>query len=424
MAAQAQPQLEQIAVAPEPERWSLALRVAFRFCAVYFGLYCLTTQIVSSIIQFVNIPNLTALQPVRWMVTWTAEHVFHITKTLVYQCSGSGDKTFDWVLDFCVLVTALLATVVWSAVDRKRANYRTAYKWFHLAMRLALGTQMLVYGFAKVVPAQMPFPFLTRLLEPYGNFSPMGVLWASIGASPAYEIFAGSCEAIGGMLLFFPRTAFLGALICLADLTEVFTLNMTYDVPVKLFSFHLILICVLLLAPDWRRIMSFIFQRASAASESLELFASRRANRISVGAQAIFGLTMIFAHGYYSWQGWHTFGGGAPKPALYGIWNVDGDNSAWRRVVFERFPVMYLQHGDDPFVQYSIAVDAQKNTIAIVKPASVLNSLSYKREGNELSIDGMLTGQPLHLRLHLFDRNSFLLVNRGFHWIQEFPFNR
>ncbi len=420
MAAQPQLQFEETAIAPESERWSLALRVAFRFCAVYFGLYCLTTQIVSSIIQFANIPNLTALQPVRGMVFWTAAHVFHITKTLVYEGSGSGDKTFDWVLDFCVLVTALLATAVWSGLDRKRANYQTAYKWFHLAMRLALGTQMLVYGFAKVVPAQMPFPFLTRLLEPYGNFSPMGVLWASIGSAPAYEIFAGSCEAIGGILLFFPRTAFLGALICLADLTEVFTLNMTYDVPVKLFSFHLILICLLLLAPDWRRIRNFVLKQASAASASSDLFGSKRANRIGVAAQATFGLVMIFAHGYYSWQGWHTFGGGAPKPALYGIWNAD-PGSEWRRVVFERFPVMYLQHGEDPFVQYRITVDAQKNTIAIAKPAA---TLSYRHDGDQLTLDGNLGGQPLHLRLHLLDRNSFLLVNRGFHWIQEFPFNR
>jgi hypothetical protein len=101
---------------------------------------------------------------------------------------------------------------------------------------------MLSYGMIKAIPLQMPAPGLTRLLEPFGRFSPMGVLWYSIGASRPYEIFAGCAELAGGILLFIPQTATLGALICLADSIQIFTLNMTYDVPVKPFSFHLIVL--------------------------------------------------------------------------------------------------------------------------------------------------------------------------------------
>jgi hypothetical protein len=61
-----------------------------------------------------------------------------------------------------------------------------------------------------------------------------------MGSAPAYEIFTGCAEVAGGLLLIVPRTATLGALISLADMIQVFTLNMTYDVPVKLFAFHLI----------------------------------------------------------------------------------------------------------------------------------------------------------------------------------------
>src|SRR5262249_59191874 len=102
-------------------------------------------------------------------------------------------------------------------------------------------TTMFSYGFIKMIPLEMLFPQLSRLIEPFGNFSPMGVLWASVGASPGYEICSGCVETLGGILLFIPRTATLGALICLANMTQVFVLNMTYDVPVKLFSFQLIL---------------------------------------------------------------------------------------------------------------------------------------------------------------------------------------
>ena len=51
------------------------------------------------------------------------------------------------------------------------------------------------------------------------------------GLGPAYEIFTGCAEVAGGLLLIVPRTATLGALISLADMSQVDTLNMTYDVP-------------------------------------------------------------------------------------------------------------------------------------------------------------------------------------------------
>ncbi len=39
-------------------------------------------------------------------------------------------------------------------------------------------------------------------------------------------------------------------------------------------------------------------------------------------------------------------------------------------------------------------------------------------------VDGRMDDHQVHLELQLTDRNNFLLVRRGFHWIQEFPFNR
>ena len=35
-----------------------------------------------------------------------------------------------------------------------------------------------------------------------------------------------------------------------------------------------------------------------------------------------------------------------------------------------------------------------------------------------------IDGHKTHIQLRLRDRNKFLLVNRGFHWIQEYPYNR
>ena len=214
---------------------------------------------------------------------------------------------FGWVMAFCLLVIATAATVVWSLLDRSRENYAELHKWFRLFVRFALAGQMIFYGMVKVIPIQMPYPSLTRLLQPFGTFSPMGVLLNSMGSAPAYEIFAGCAVVAGGLLLIVPRTATLGALISLADMIQVFMLNMTYDVPVKLFAFHLILLSCFLLAPDVPRLVRFLLlHRATSLSTQAQLFRGVRANRIALAAQIILGLWLVGMSCHYSWGVWST----------------------------------------------------------------------------------------------------------------------
>jgi uncharacterized membrane protein YphA (DoxX/SURF4 family) len=310
----------------QSSEWSALTRVVFRFCFVYFGIYCWSTQILTSMFPIPNldIPDPSTFWPIRPMVFWTAAHVFRVGKPLVYTGSGSGDKTFDWVLQFCMLVFAIVAAAVWSAFDRKRDNYTTVHKWFRLFLRFCLAGQMITYGIAKFVPLQMPFPNLTRLLERYGDFSPMGVLWSSIGASPSYEIFAGGAELLGGILLIFPRTTTLGALLCLADMIQVFMLNMTYDVPVKLLSFHLILLSLFLLAPDLRRLANFfLLNRAAGVPAHPPLFSGPNANRIALAAQIIVGVWLLGMNAYGAGSpGTNTAADEPSRPSTAsGMWN-------------------------------------------------------------------------------------------------------
>jgi uncharacterized membrane protein YphA (DoxX/SURF4 family) len=434
--------IEQESSVPRAQ-WGLGLRIAFRFCVAYFTLFSLSNQILGGllVVPKVNIPELSAFWPFRQITFWTATHVFHITRPLVYTGSGSGDKTFDWVLAFCLLVIAAAITCLWSILDRRRENYITFYKWFRLGMRFVLASEMFLYGIDKVIPLQMPFPFLTRLLEPYGNFSPMAVLWSSIGASRSYEIFAGCAETLGGILLLAPRTTTLGALVCLADMIQVFMLNMTDDVPVKLFSFHLILFSLFLLAPDARRMIDFFFtDRAAAPSRQPALFRSARANRLAVALQVAFGMYLLGMGVYSGIQAWHTYGGGRPKSALYGIWNVDEmsvdgqpraplftDKDRWRRVVFDFPAFTSFQRPDDTFTGYGSAINEKEHTIGLTKPADKnwKAALTYTRPApDQLVLAGSMDGHQVEMKLKLVDRDKFNLVNRGFHWINEYPFQR
>ncbi len=388
-----------------------------------------------------DIPDLGSLWPMRQIVFWVAAHIFRVGHALVYTGSGSGDKTFDWVLAFCVFGIAAIAAIMWSILDRSRINYVTLHKWFRLFIRFALGSEMIVYGMAKVVPLQMPFPFLTRLLEPYGNFSPMGVLWSSIGASHSYEIYAGSAEVLCGILLLIPGITLLGASASLIVSSYIFVLNMTYDVPVKLFSFHLILMALVLLLPDFPRLTNLYFlNRTVGPSTQPKLFGTRRANAIAVACQIVIGMWILGMNIHGSWQGWSEFGGGRPKSTLYGVWNVDqlsidgqirspllNDYGRWRRVIFDFPTSVSFQRMNDTIASYGAAIDTGQNTLTLTKgnDKTWKANFHFQRPAqDQLVLDGDMDGRMVQMQLQLFDRNKFLLVNRGYHWIQEFPFNR
>jgi hypothetical protein len=326
-----------------------------------------------------------------------------------------------------------------------KANHDTLYKWFRLFLRFALGTSMLSYGFAKAVPLQMPTLALTKLVEPFGNFSPMGVLWYSIGASPAYEVFAGLAEICGGVLLFLPRTALLGALMCLMDTIAVFTLNMTYDVPVKLFAFHLVVMSLVLVAPNARRLVDlFILHRRSEIESEPPIGKTDRRQRAWRNGQIAFGVIALIAGAWGDAKAYSQFGGGAPRSPLFGIWTVEAmtvngqvrpplltDSTRWRRVIFQRPTGAAFQRPNDNFASYSATIDTVKKTLILsasaARPdfAKAADVFTYQRVSKErLVLDGTMDGHSVHMELSYRDPDSFLQRSRGFHWVQEFPFNR
>ena len=424
-------------------RWSLAKRIAFRFCFVYFCLFIALTQMLGSLISIpkVDIPDIATLLPVRTVILWTAVHIFRITQQPVYEGSGSGDKIFDWVMVFCALVTAALATAVWSVLDRRRSHYRRMLKWFQVFLRFALARQMIVYGCFKLFPLQMSFPRLGQLLEPYGNQSPMGVLWNFIGASPGYEFICGAVEFLSGILLFIPRTALLGALATAAVAGQIFILNMTYDVPVKLLSFHLILMALFLAAPEFSRIARFFFgSRAVEASVQPKLFRSARANRIALAVQMVLALWLIGSNLYATASFWTDSKKDVALPQLHGIWTVErmtidgherapliGDYGRWRKVIFDSGEYLSFMRMDDSRKGYECKVDGKSQNLALTdgKDKKWTGNLHYAISSpDRLMLEGKLGAETVSMELKRVDHTKLELVGRGFHWVQEYPYNR
>jgi hypothetical protein len=143
---------------------------------------------------------------------------------------------------------------------------------------------------------------------------------------------------------------------------------------------------------------------------------------------------------YGSWSLWHTFGGGSPKSALYGIWNVEelvidgqprpplmSDQERWRRAIFDVPTRAAFQKMDESLVRFGSEIDTKSNSVKLTKndDKKWKTMFVYTRPAaDQLTLEGEMDGHKEKMVLQRVDRGKFLLVSRGFHWIQEYPFNR
>lgn len=351
------------------------------------------------------------------MCPWVAIHVFHLSgRPATYFRTGSGDTTLDYIQNLLFVVIALAGCLTWTLLDRRRPDYRAVHGWLRLLVRYTLAFTLFSYGFAKVFPLQfVPTP-LTKLMEPYGNFSPMGVLWSFMGASVPYIIFTGAAEVTGGLLLLFRRTTSLGAMVSLAVLTNVVALNYFYDVPVKLYSTNLLLMAVFLLTPDLRRLMdALILNRATAPAELAgPNFQGRRARIAASVFWVVFVgycLVMHVVQGRASYKQYY----GQARPPLYGLYDVENSRDNWRKVAIQSPQNLAIRMADDS-LEYR-ATQYSGNTISLNRR----DSYTWSRPDPDHVV---LKGDYGEIRLRKVDLSKVLLTNRRFHWINEVPFNR
>ncbi|WP_234391012.1 DoxX family protein [Nocardia suismassiliense] len=430
--------------------WSPWTRIAFRFCVVYFGLYCLLLAMIPfallgplsrSLHGFIGPWGVTSLlNPV---TRWVGTTVFGVDAVL-RQDSGAGDQTAVWVQVFCILVVAVAAAAVWTVLDR-RSCYPRLLAWFTLFLRVCLGVQMVGFGFAKVIPTQMPAPSLAQLLQPYGDLSPASVLWLQVGSSYPYEMALGAVEVVAGLLLFVPRTAVLGAVTSLVSTAQILLLNMTFDIPEKLLAAHLLLISLVLLAPYLPRLADvLVLQRKCEPLTQPALFADDRKNRIAVWIQVALGIWIALGGGYDRWVVWQEqYGAASPKSELYGIWNVrdfivDGqpvpplitDERRWQRLIFDDPEQATYQRMNGELVpaHADFRPNGQLELATIdgkTGPQPPFATLTSERPTpDRLLLRGRLQDQTVVITLERMDLNSFTLRSRGFHWVQDYPYFR
>jgi uncharacterized membrane protein YphA (DoxX/SURF4 family) len=418
--------------------WSAVKKIVFRFCFMYFAVYIFFTPnnelpVINTVYEALN--NL-----LHRFIPWFAKTFFGYQNEITVFTNGSGDTTYDYMLWFFGIVLTVFGTVIWSLLHRKRISYNNLYYWIRVLVRYYLFYTMITYGLVKVIKLQFPFPTLNRLLQPYGESSPMGLAWSYMGYSDTYNYFTGFAELLGGVLLLFRRTTTFGALVCLSVMTNVFMINMGYDVPVKLLSFNTILMSLFLLWPDAKRLLSFFFLNKPAEAASIDLPYSNKKLKYSMAAVKLLFVGFVIVASFANVLDLEKqYGSKAPKPPLYGIYYtetfirnkdtippLDTDTLRWKRIVVQRENFASVRLMNDTVRNYNFKIDTVTKTAMVYPNWDTLNKnqFTYIKDTAFLTLTGKIKNDSVYIKLKRYDENNFRLVNRGFHWVNEMPFNR
>ncbi len=423
---------------PSISIWSPVRKILFRFIFLFFGLIIFPFPLniipgVNSLLEFYN-------KIWERIAQFVGANVLGVTESLKITFTGSGDKMMDWLQYFSFLMLAVIVTVIWSILDRKRPNYERLLHWFVLFLTFYLAYFMFVYGIIKLFYLQFRPPNLERLFQTFGQASPMRLLWTFMGASETYTKFAGFSETIAGAFLVFRRTRTLGALIAVGVMFNVFMMNMSYDVPVKAFSFQLMAMGLFLAGLDAERLYRFFFlNQPVAPAKDDHVFSNRRGRRIVLAVQVVLVGYMVISQVVSSISAQKQYGTKRPKSPLYGVYNVEtfvknGDTipplltdiDRWKRLLIDYPQFVSVVKMNDHIQRYNSELDTAKQYFTWTLGQDTVNryEMEYGLVDDQLKIDGFLLGDTLRIHLRRYPMDNFGLLNRGFHWVNEVPYNR
>ena len=408
---------------------SLARRVLERFGLIAFGLYHLPLFLN-------NYPSLggggfsdTGLSAAWGHVftppgVWVARHVFHMTGPMRSAYQGdNGDIGEEFGRLLLSVVIAIVGTAIWTFADRRRPRGRWVGPALHTGLRYAIALGLTSYGIAKLLPMQFPPIRTSQLEQRVGDLSPMSLLWTFMQYSRPYAFFGGVMEMLAVVLLCFRRTATLGALVCLAVMTNVALLNLAYGVPVKLYSIMIVASAGVLLLYDAPRLWAVFVRNVTAAPVPLP---SLFHDRIPTALRRLIKIVLVGSVVLSSFVAMQSaIRAGRSSSPLDGAWVVTsfdgrrepGDSAApaaWQRLLFDGRGLVIRSASGTP-ARCRIATATDSTTLAVTC-AEAKGYMRWTRAGDTLQLEGTFE----HGRVAVAARRvEYPLLRSRFRWISD-----
>jgi uncharacterized membrane protein YphA (DoxX/SURF4 family) len=412
----------------------VARRVVERFALITFGLYHLPLFLN-------NYPSLGGGGfnddglAVRWghvftpIGVWVARQAFHMTGPMPSAYSGdNGDVGEEFGRLLVAIVIGVVVAAIWTYADRKRPRARWASEALQVMLRYSIALGLVSYGVAKLLPMQFPPLSPLALERRLGDLTPMALLWQFMDYSRPYAFFGGVMEMVAVLLLCFRRTATLGAIVCLAVMTNVMLLNYAYDVPVKLYATMIVVSAAVLVLYDAPRLLAiFVTNRSTTPATASPLHA-----RISLRVRWAIKIVLVGSVILSSVVAMRPAiaGRDAAPSGLNGAWVVtsfarngqsldsSGDPARWRRLIVDGRSVA-IRFETDEIVGCQGTTSAQPETISLACSRGRRGELRWTRTGDALQLDGTFDGAPVRASARVMNPSDYRLLRSRFHLITD-----
>ncbi len=436
----------------QKQDWGTFKKATFRFFCCFFIIYLFPFPIDSipflsslldghaTVSEWYAAPFEAYTNGWHKFIPWVGKNIIGLKTPITIFTNGSGDTTYDYVLLFTHFSCSIFACIVWTILDRKRKSYNQAIYWLRVLVRYYLASAMIGYGMVKVFHLQMPFPYLSQLVQTFGDKSPMGLAWSFIGYSKAYSAYTGWAEVVGGLLLLFRRTTLLGSLVVFIVTLNIAMINYCYDVPVKLYSSVLLLMALFLMAPDVKRVFNVLLGKGTVEKISFPSMLKSTKTKIAwLIIKAMFIISLLYSTISGAISSQKQYGDLRKLPPLYGIYNTETvirnndtilplgtDSTRWKQLIIQFENNAQVKMMNDSLKYYNFIVNDSLKNILMYSYADTANksTLFYQKDSTSLIITGLMGKDSVQMKFKKFDINKFRLVNRGFHWVNEYPYNR
>ena len=429
---------------PQNVQWPVWKKILFRFFFVFMTLYLVPWTWLDGVLYEIKAGWLTEwygnLED--WAVRLANDKLFHLKKELV-PISGSGDTSWGWAQLYLYVTLGVVGCIIWSFIDSKRKNYAKLDYWLCLFTRYYLSLFAFLYGIIKLFVLQMPFPNLGMQATYLGDLLPMRLSWMFMGYSSPYQFFSGAMEVLAGILLLFRRTATFGTLVAAGVFLNVMVMNLSYDIPVKLFSMRLELFSLFLLVHEKDRLLSFFVKNKPTESGHLYnvVFTKRWLKISRIVLKLVFIAVMV---GFVIYQTYDRYKQtNAPYnagPIAIGMYDVATyvvnkdtipplltDTLRWQDIIFEN-GFGSVRSNDTLFRkiynrgQFIYTVDTIKQTLGLKKRFTDTTFgffFTYQiPDDKTILLRGRSRNDSLFIVLQKSKRH-FQLAEKQFHWLSE-----
>jgi len=168
------------------------------------------------------------------------------------------DYSSDSYSMLILIIILLFTSFIFSCLIRKkRVNH---FLWItEYVCMMYISIVLIKYGIDKLFKTQFSEPESNILFTRLGNLDKDILFWSTIGTSKIYNTVIGSIEFLSGALLLYKRTQFFGLLLAIICFTQVFIINISFDISVKFFSLILLLMSIFLVRKNgWKLILNLI----------------------------------------------------------------------------------------------------------------------------------------------------------------------